>query len=142
GREERVASGAPLRPGQWYFVAASLDASSDRASVVQRPHPEWPRDETRATAEGSVSIRAVEGSQAPFIMAGLYAGEERGQTLVEAHYNGKLEAPALFAAALSGEQLDRLWNGVSPGQLGAPLVAAWDFARDTPTDSIREVAGH
>src|SRR5439155_12210560 len=100
------------------------------------------RDATSVSVERAAGRGGVAESGGPLVLAGLYEGLQRGRARVQAHYDGKLEAPAVFGAALSKEQIEALWQGRAAAEVGAPVVAAWDFARDTPTSAIRDVSGH
>src|SRR5581483_9291173 len=142
GAAQRRSSGVALQPRRWYFVAASYDAASGLARLLQRAHPGWPLDETSATLEHALPAAALGDAAAPLVIAAAWDGEERGRPRLTRHYNGKIEAPCLFGAALDHAALARLAEGAAPADVGAPLVAAWDFALDTPSAAIRDVGPH
>ncbi|HRD78103.1 MAG TPA: N,N-dimethylformamidase large subunit, partial [Hyphomicrobiaceae bacterium] len=48
------------------------------------------------------------------------------------HFNGKIEAPALFARGLTDTEIDDM----AAGRVPAGLVAAWDFSRDVSSMRI------
>ncbi len=48
GQVERIRTGVPLRAATWYFVAATFDADTQRATIYQEPVRFWPLDETSA----------------------------------------------------------------------------------------------
>jgi N,N-dimethylformamidase len=61
---------------------------------------------------------------------------------MDAHFNGRISAPALFACALEEGAIDALHGGAAASALGLPLVAAWDFAADIGSSAITDVSGH
>ncbi|MBA2578111.1 MAG: LamG domain-containing protein [Euzebyaceae bacterium] len=142
GREaQRVSSGAALRAGQWYFVAAAYDATRGSVLLIQRPFPSWPLDATAVAAERAVETPAVDDDGAPFVMAAWSSGPEAQRPAGRGHYNGKIEAPVVYGAALGPGALEAVERGAAVADAG-PVRAAWDFALDTPTDRIRDVSGN
>ena len=140
GEVVRVSSGAALRAGAWYFAAASYDAELGRVLLVQRPTPAWPLDPSNADVEQAVPPRAVGATHGPFLMAALRDGGVGGAPLTSAHFNGKLEAPCLFGAALDHVELNALGRGEPPASFRQPLVAAWDFSRDPSSTRVTDVS--
>lgn len=138
-KPQRLSSGAALRAGEWYFVAAAYDAARHSVLLYQRPHPLWPLDATAVVVEREVASAAVNDSDGPFVMAAWSSGDH-GQPADRGHYNGKIEAPVVFGAALDRDLLDGLAAGGVVADAG-PVLAAWNFALDTPTDRIRDVSG-
>jgi len=134
---ERVSSGVPLRAGTWYFAAAAYDATSGKVLVVQQPSPAWPFETTSAVVEATARPRAAAATGTPFLMAAYSAGSEAGKLVTAGHFNGKLEAPRLFGAALGRDGLEALARGLAPTELGQPLLAAWDFKVDLEESSTR-----
>src|SRR5439155_26287418 len=69
GEATRISSGAPLRAGAWYFVAASYDATANRARLVQRPFPRYTYDASDTSAERLVAPGAPRHPDAPLLIA-------------------------------------------------------------------------
>ena len=111
---------------KWYAVSFSLGAASGTFRLSLTPlKPDFGTDD-----EGEIlgHIASVAPVAAPFILAG--ASQPDGT--IGAHFNGKIEAPALLAGAESHAVL-----AVSPlpAGLSPKLIAAWDFS-----DGIRSTA--
>jgi N,N-dimethylformamidase len=133
GETTRVSTGASLRAGSWYFVAASLDAATGEVRLVQEPQPVFPLDASRRAVTMQTGVHALRPGGGPLLMAGI-AGEEPGR--VAAHYNGKIDRPRLFSRALSIAELEGLKEGESPLALGESLVAAWDFSQEIASSRV------
>jgi N,N-dimethylformamidase len=142
GEVERISTGAPLREGSWYFAAASYDARDGNVLLMQRSVPVWPLDASNAIMEATRRPHAAAATHGPLLMAALWTGMDGGALLTGGHFNGKLEAPSLFGAALGRVDLDRLANGEPPTALGQPLVAAWDFSRDPASNRVTDVSSN
>ena len=140
GEPQRLSSGVAFRAGNWYLVAAAYDAAQRRVLLCQRPFPQWPLDDTAATAEYDVPVRGTSDSGAPFVMAAWCSGSAGEAD--EGHFNGKIEAPTVYAAALGADVLERLAGGDASAAGTAPVLASWDLALDTATDRVRDVSGN
>ncbi len=110
GEVFRVATEEPLPLGSWHEAACSHDPASGRLAVSHRCLERGHLIRREARAESRIDGRPVTGSQDFFIGAWKAAGGVMG-----AHFNGRLEAPALY----SSSRCD-----------GGSLVASWDFSRD------------
>lgn len=138
---QAVVSGVPLLDGTWYFVAATFDPATGVVGLFQRPAPAWPIDPTAVTVRGQ--IEAPEGitrrkGSPPLTMAARRTphSDDLAAGATTEHFNGRLDRPRIFAAALTDAQLDLLADDGDPTAAGAPLVATWDFSREIPTDRI------
>ena len=105
----------------WYLVAASFDAASGKVVVAARRLLPYGRSEQRHTAEGTLKA-------APAANRFLIAAWNDGK-IAAAHFNGKIDAPAVFGEALKPERLLAL-----PGTRDEPAperaLADWDFSQD------------
>ena len=135
---QRVSSGVPLRPSYWYFVAASYDAASGQVTLMQRPYPFWERDQTSATVRQQIAPGFQGGGDMPFLIGAWSSGAAHPTGF----YNGKIEAPSVFGAALDDDALESLWRGTAATALGQPLLAAWDFSREIPTRNVRDASAN
>ncbi len=142
GRVERIRTGKPLRASNWYFVAAAYDAQSGKVWLHQEPLAAWPLDDTRAMAEHSTQIRTLGESDAAFLMAGYWQRGDSGKEIVGGHFNGKIESPRLFGRALNRDEIESLKKGAAPTNLGAALIAAWDFAPGSSSRKITDTSSH
>jgi N,N-dimethylformamidase len=101
-------------------VWASYDAATRTLAVGQTPlHP---RVRAGDAGRAAVTVPAAPAldSRTPLLVAAL------GGAPVGGHYNGKIERPALYDAALGDAAVAAAPDGAS-----APhLVAAWDFSRE------------
>jgi N,N-dimethylformamidase len=104
----RLSTATPLRGGSWYFAAAAYDATSGRVLLVQQPHPAWPLDATNVAVERTARPGGAAATGGPFMMAAYVAGGEASKPVTDGHFNGKLEAPRLFRAALTARR-SRRW---------------------------------
>ena len=137
---EWVALAEAPREKRWHFVAASYDAGTGEAYLLQRVVERGPAPP--ASAYGNLG--APNGTAAP---AGtpllLGAGALIPETEVGAYhcFNGKIERPCLFNRALGAEELEALAGGADP--LAIPGVAAvWDFAATAASGvDIADVTG-
>lgn len=109
-----VSTGERLRARKWTAVRLSLDSQAGTLTVAQEPRDMWGVPAT-ATAEA----RGVSSRPGEILM--IAAALRDGQA--DLHYDGKIEAPAVFAAADADE---------------GRLAARWDFARATPTTRIED----
>ena len=126
--EREVSVGTPLVARRWYRVWLSFDAEAGRLSVGQAPVS--PRFDVGDA--GSAQIAAPASSPPPGtpLMVAAFAGAP-----ADRHYNGKIEAPALYSAALPPH--DIAGNADHPA-----LFARWDFAQDIPTRRAVDVGPH
>jgi N,N-dimethylformamidase len=121
GTVQRVPTGRPLVAHTWHCVAATVDPAAGRVVVRQRPGRRLPPD-LAADREAALEVEPA-AAPGPFLIGAL--GDP-----AEAHFNGKLEAPAVLGAALDADAVTRLATAATPHELGVPVMAAWDFARD------------
>lgn len=134
--EHRLSTKKPLRANQWYFVAASFDPESGRASSMQVPQSYWPREDTRASVTKDLNW-TVSQTTASLMIAAHNAGNDGKRLLTDGHYNGKIEAPRLFSRALTCDELQTVseggWRAVA-----SSVVAAWNFGRDFDTERVTD----
>jgi len=147
-KRQRISARLRLFPETWYSVTVSVDASRKRVALTHtavvnstnsRCGPVVPlasdgRVEARLTASPAVA-------DVPLVMAGFASGEG---TQVQADFNGKLDAPKLFAGALASADEAALAQGLLPA---LPRLAHWDFSagitRDgIASDDVIDIGGH
>ena len=140
GRTEKVKLTSPLRPAEWYFVAATYDAYGSRVCLYQEPVRAWPGDET--AVEASTQIKTVQANDTVFVMAGMGQAEEDGAPRISSHFNGKIDRPRVFNRALSQAELVSLQRGADPLAFGDALAAAWEFSKDISSQKVSDTSPH
>lgn len=113
GGAVQVETSRPLLRGRWYRLWLSVDPTSGRVALGQSLL-DWP-EHAHATATTS-------GIEPPDASALMFAARDPNSP--HAHFNGKLEAPAILAGFVE------TWpDGLSlPAE--AEVVASWDFAQE------------
>ena len=142
GRTEKIRLNAPLRPAEWYFVAATYDAYGSSVCLSQEPVRTWPGDGAATRVEASTQIKTVQANDTAFVMAGMWPAEEDGSPRIGSHFNGKIDRPRVFNRALSQEELVSLQRGADPLAFGAALAAAWEFSKDISSQKVSDTSPH
>lgn len=146
-----VRTDRPLFPQVWYSITASWNADTGQVTVHQEPvvgrynsliSTAIPLD---STAEASAPCTAGPADAGVPVLIGSIAETAGGDRLWStAHFDGKLDSPALYAQALDADDCRALVTGADP----ATPLARWDFAardkpgRDLGTDAVLDIAGH
>jgi N,N-dimethylformamidase len=131
----RLSAGTPMRR-EWYFVAATFDAASGRATLHQRPVRAFPDDPSYSSA--AADLAAPSGAAGGVLLAAHWGtgGVPAG------HFNGRIDRPRVFRAALGETALATLEQGADPVRAGGgALIAAWDLGASPSTDAIPNHAG-
>lgn len=124
GMEALVVTGErPLLARRWYLVALSFDGTSGEARLLQRPRKTEAliRDDAATTGAGAPGGLGLGGGT---LVLAARAAQARPH---EAHYNGKIDSPRLYARAVD------LADFPPNAQLGfhtPGLAGAWDFSQD------------
>ena len=134
--EERFTTDCALLERVWAFVAASYDAASGAARLVQAPALVYPGLDNRADA----SFAAAPGLRFEGDVTIAARGADR--TAMAEHFNGKIDRPRIAIRALDRDEMDRLGEAVAPAGLVEAVGAFWDFARETPTDRVVDLSPH
>jgi len=132
GEVTEIQADRPLHRRIWYFVAATFDAGSGRATlyqegVVNRYNSLVSRVAalpTNAHATELFRFRQTNLAETPFLVAGARDRSEVHGTFVSQIYCGKIDRPGVFDRALARGELDDLRRGKAPPSRG--LVAYWD----------------
>jgi len=118
--ERRVCSSEPLKTRAWYRVSLSYDAASGALTVSQEPIKHGHE------AHGSINVPGLLLAGKPMIAAmenALAARPGCPPDAIGAHFNGKIEAPAIHDGA-------------------GNVVAAWDFSQGISTTKIVDTGPH
>jgi N,N-dimethylformamidase len=127
----------PVVERTWYAVTASYDAERGEGRIRAEPAAAT-AGELRGVVAGP--LRGEVATDAPELLIGAEAVVEDGDASVGGFYNGKLDAPRLFARALAdAERLDAR-AASQPSRDG--LVGWWDFARDVASRAVTDVSGN
>ncbi|MBT6276758.1 MAG: N,N-dimethylformamidase large subunit, partial [Chromatiales bacterium] len=121
------AASRPLALRQWHVVWLRHDAAQGRLQLGHaRLDTSMMRDPSSSLVEGATGEASLSGRDGTLLLAASGVDAPRD------HFNGKLEAPALWDRALLDEELSALAVGAEV----AGAVAAWDFAHQADTDRI------
>jgi N,N-dimethylformamidase len=149
---DRVQAEIPLRREIWYFVAASFDATTGRATVYQEIIVNRYNSllgkvallDRRSHVSKVLRVRSKHTAVTPFLIAGSRDRNETRGDLVSQLFCGKIDRPGLFDRPLAQEELDRITTGQPPSREG--LVAYWDttdgYTDDGIGDNVTDVGPH
>ena len=137
---EHHSTGVALRSAQWYFVAATYDPKNHKARLYQQPITIWPKDDSQAAVEHTSNLSTIAHTDVPLIMAGYWLPQESKKTVVQGHFNGKIDSPRIFGRPLDAQELQAIQQDAPPTQFGDALIAAWDFARDFSSDEVSDTS--
>jgi N,N-dimethylformamidase beta subunit-like protein/concanavalin A-like lectin/glucanase superfamily protein len=122
-----------LMPRHWYLVAAAFDATNGRAIIASRRLKAYGHSPQQQTVEGQLAASSATNR---FLIA---AWNDTNKAA--AHFNGKIDSPAIFGEALKPEALLAL-----PGTRDEPpperAVASWDFSQDIGGTSVADASHH
>jgi N,N-dimethylformamidase len=132
---ETVAAGS-LHAWHWYSVTASWDGGRTHVSarpVLTSVNSLWSPaiglvDATAGTGSGAPSPAAPD---VPTVLAACWDSAAGATT---GHFNGKLDSPAVFVAALDEPAMAALTRGERPA---GDVLAAWDFAAEIGRSGVR-----
>ena len=134
--EDQLVLRHPLAVREWALVGASYSSDTGEArlwQLTQPAYPAWARS-SRASARFSAPAKP---SDLPFLLAAVCDSEEA--LSVTRYFNGKLEAPRVFARVL--DEIQALHLQTHP-LTDASLLAAWDFALQTRSQQIVDIGAH
>jgi N,N-dimethylformamidase len=123
---------APIIAKIWYFVAATYDPTTGRATIHQESVANrynsllgrvCPIDYRSHVAE-TFRFKPKHLADTPFLMAGSWDFHETRGHFVSETYCGKIDRPGVYNRALSRDELDAIKSGKPPRPDG--LVAYWD----------------
>ncbi|MGH6717856.1 MAG: N,N-dimethylformamidase beta subunit family domain-containing protein [Alphaproteobacteria bacterium] len=140
GKVGLVRSGKKLVDRQWYLVAASYDAASGAAVLIQEPAERFPFVDDRAEVAATVGRNLVGRPDAPFAMAAILTETGGGAVTAGSHFNGKIDRARLANRALKRTEIERLRDDPAAPALAAAVVAAWDFARAMAGDAVTDAS--
>ena len=125
----------PLFARIWYFVAATFDAATGRATIHQECVANRYNSllgrvapiDYRSHVSETFRFRQKTLPETPFLIAGSRDWHETRGPFVSECFSGKIDRPGLFDRALSQEELTAVMQGGMPPANG--LVAYWDTTK-------------
>jgi N,N-dimethylformamidase len=134
-KEVFVTSSAAMREGSWYLLVASFSASDGKIRILQRPIGGGHRIEQDVMEERSADVGM------PSLPAGeaLIAARAHPTDGIVDHFDGRIEAPALYNGALDGDHLSSVKH---PFDIDLPAIGGWDFSRHIGSADIADVSGN
>jgi len=139
-RTAEGSTGRTLREREWYFVGASFDAASRRATLFQEPLARCLPQDAGVTIGRIVEVSGPARNDAPVTIAGLLSKSPQGREIGVALFNGKIDSPRIAARALSRTEMEQAIRSRPPGDVAPSIVAAWDFSLDFPSQQIPDVS--
>jgi N,N-dimethylformamidase len=133
--ETLVTCSAAMREGAWYLLVASFDAATARIRILQRPVGGSHRVESEVMEDRSFDLPMP---SLPAGAATIAARRDPGAGFV-AHFDGRIEAPAIFHGALDADQFARVRH---PFEIDLPAIAGWDFSRHLGSPDVADVSGN
>ena len=130
-----VTCDAAMREGAWYLLVASFDATAAKVRILQRPVAGSHRIEREVMEDRSIDIPML---QLPTGAATIAARRDPNAGLV-AHFDGRIEAPAIFRGAL---EADHLASVTHPFDVDLPAIAGWDFSQHIGSADVADVSGN
>lgn len=139
GKVEKLACKVSMEPPNWYFVAATFDGKTGRATIQQENISIFAKGDSE-TVERTLSVGKPRGPGS--FLIGAFWGHEHGKDVATGHFNGKVDRPSLFSRALSNSEVSSLRWGLPPSAFIEDLVAEWDFSSDISTNRVADVSPH
>lgn len=133
--EALTTCGSAMRDGAWYLLVASVESSTGTVRILQRPLFGGHRIERDVLEEQSIAARL------PALPAGpaLIGARQNVSGAAVAHFDGRIEAPAIYAGALDAERLSRLAH---PFDVHLSAIAGWDFSRHIGSADVADMSGN
>jgi N,N-dimethylformamidase len=127
-----------LARGRWYFVGCTLDPDAGTLALYQAPQGRTGTDAQVVVA--SISDFAI-ASDGPLLIAGAgLAARGVGRESLVGGFNGKIDHPRIFTAALGERGLSEV-RRAGDASYGQPL-GDWDFTKDFDSAGITDVSGN
>ena len=124
---------APLVERSWHAVWLVVDTDAGEVSTGWAPlSPQLGETRSPRTTRAVLPAGAASVADAPMLLAAADHAHPAH------HFNGKLEAPAVFDRPLSAAEIDDLAGGGTVG--GAS--ACWDFSRGVGAGRIEDIGPH
>ena len=132
GAVDKISTGQPLGPAEWYFVAGTIDLDADRMSIHQVSGSWWRGKEHLVRVLDSLRIERIGDNESPLLMAASGQPDGASRADVACHFNGKIDGPKIFGRSLNDDEISSIASGQNPNG----LIAAWDFSKDISSNRV------
>jgi N,N-dimethylformamidase len=132
-----VTVSSPLEPRVWHSLAAVVDVDLGEVRLDVQPR-HLTRASQRGVAQGSITPPARDDMEV------LIAAEELGgpgRRNVGHFFNGKVDAPAIFAGPLADSEIATI-RDAGEGEHLPRTIAAWDFSLDINAWIVTDTSGN
>jgi N,N-dimethylformamidase len=132
GKVDHLQAEIPLEAQMWYFVAATLDTKTGRATLYQEAVGNRYNSllgliachDGRSHVSKTLGVLPKNLPDTPFLMAGSGDWDDRRGHFVSQLFGGKIDRCGLFDRPLKRDELDAIRKGQAPASDG--MVAYWD----------------
>ncbi|HEX2888519.1 LamG-like jellyroll fold domain-containing protein, partial [Vineibacter terrae] len=135
-------SARPVLAREWLFVCGSYDAATGQLAVHQISlDPQAGRDRSsHGLAKGGAGLTWPQ--DVPLVIAARCTGEALDAPRTTAHFDGKIDRPRLYRAALEPGAMRAQCERINPAPGDPDLLAAWDFSIDIPGLTVQDRSAH
>lgn len=136
-------TGVPVCRRSWHFVAVRMSLKDRSLELIAVP-AERHRRGARTCARARADLHGPEpGGEQAWVFGAFSASSVDRSAPPTGCFNGKLERPAVWHAALSDAELEHLLDDADPLTVSPRALAAlWDFGRDVSSSSVTDVSGN
>lgn len=139
GQVWRAVAPVALLEREWVFVGRTIDPASGCISVTQSSlDPQAGRD--RSATASAAGPRGIAWPDATALVIGAHAQEAGDEPRTAGHLDGKVDRPCLHTSAMDADALRALCETINPNPANPDLLAAWDFSRDIPTETVSDIS--
>lgn len=139
GQVWRAVAPVALLEREWVFVGGTIDPASGCISVTQSSlDPQAGRD--RSATASAAGPRGIAWPDATALVIGAHAQEAGDEPRTAGHLDGKVDRPRLHTSAMDADALRALCETINPNPANPDLLAAWDFSRDIPTETVSDIS--
>ena len=138
GKVQEIKTGKDFVAHEWYFVAATYDADSKAVTLIQEPLHTHVLTRDSANKRDKASYAKIPAHDDPITIGARFQRHDKGRTACTRYYNGKIDSPRIASRALSRLEMEALKQRNPDRSLAQDIVAAWDFAADMTTTTVRD----
>ncbi|WP_153067176.1 N,N-dimethylformamidase beta subunit family domain-containing protein [Steroidobacter cummioxidans] len=136
GTSLSVSLDAPLKQRQWYHVAASVNWTTSRALIICAQN-EGAEVVSKHGIGRSTITECRNDADSELLMAAALGGRDAlGRVIPVGCFNGRIEAPVIYAGMLTDREVRDVLLGARPTHLTRQLLADWDFSRGADGDIV------
>lgn len=131
-----VTGESQLLPKAWYLLSLSVDPFTHRMVLYQKPLDPAFREAAPKRVECRADFSLAEIAGAYVSVAASVALRPDRRRLSAHHFDGKIEAPAIFAGEVDFSEI------AYPNKERMNRCLTWDFSRDIGGRQVRDLSGH